>query len=87
MYLLFRGARVAMTLALDAQQAEGRDRIARLVLVDMSARDVSVSETFGNYIVGMKQVEAAKYTRQADANAALIPYVPASLNHIYLSII
>ncbi|RKP06196.1 mitochondrial hydrolase [Thamnocephalis sphaerospora] len=70
------GARVAMTLALDGQQAQERDRIQRLVLVDMSAREIPVSETFGGYVRGMKAVEAAGFSRQADADAMLATYAP-----------
>ncbi|KAI2473779.1 alpha/beta-hydrolase [Annulohypoxylon bovei var. microspora] len=63
------GAKTAMTLAL-----ENPSLIANLVAVDNAPVDVALHGTFARYIEGMRRIEAANVTRQADADAILKDY-------------
>ncbi|KAI0885219.1 alpha/beta-hydrolase [Annulohypoxylon maeteangense] len=63
------GAKTAMTLALSSPSL-----IADIVAVDNAPVDVALSGTFARYIEGMRRIEAASVTRQADADAILKDY-------------
>ncbi len=68
-----RGAKTAMTLALRAP-----DIINDIVSVDNAPIDAAVLGTFGKYIQGMKKIEDAGVTRQAEADKILEEYEDVS---------
>ncbi|KAK3359257.1 Alpha/Beta hydrolase protein [Lasiosphaeria hispida] len=63
------GAKTAMTLALREP-----DLIANLVAVDNAPIDARLESDFARYIQGMKKIDAADVTRQAEADKILEPY-------------
>jgi len=69
----FRGAKTAMTLALKAP-----DMIDNIVSVDNAPLDAALLSNFGKYIQGMKKIEEAGVTRQAEADKILQEYEEAS---------
>ncbi len=64
-----RGAKTAMTLAL---QSPGL--IDDIISVDNAPLDAALPSEFGKYIQGMKKIEDAQVTRQAEANKILQDY-------------
>ncbi|TVY25383.1 Abhydrolase domain-containing protein [Lachnellula hyalina] len=67
------GAKTAMTLALKAP-----DMIDNIVSVDNAPLDAALLSNFGKYIQGMKKIEEAGVTRQAEADKILQEYEEAS---------
>lgn len=65
----FRGAKTAMTLALKEP-----DLICDVILVDNAPLDAALLSSFGKYIQGMKRIEEAGVTRQAEADKILQDY-------------
>ncbi|KAI4865366.1 alpha/beta-hydrolase [Hypoxylon rubiginosum] len=63
------GAKTAMTLALGEP-----DLIADLVAVDNAPVDAALGGPFARYVQGMRRIEEAGVTRQADADAILREY-------------
>lgn len=63
------GAKTAMTLALKEP-----DLIADVVSVDNAPLDAALLSNFGKYIQGMKRVEEAGVTRQAEADKIMKEY-------------
>ncbi|KUJ20036.1 prolyl oligopeptidase-like protein [Mollisia scopiformis] len=63
------GAKTAMTLALKEP-----DLIADVVSVDNAPLDAALLSNFGKYIQGMKKIEEAGVTRQAEADKILQDY-------------
>ncbi|RDL35091.1 uncharacterized protein BP5553_07022 [Venustampulla echinocandica] len=63
------GAKTAMTLALKSP-----DIVADIVSVDNAPIDAALLSGFGKYIQGMKRIEAAGVTKQAEADAILKDY-------------
>ncbi|KAL2133557.1 hypothetical protein VTI74DRAFT_2169 [Chaetomium olivicolor] len=63
------GAKTAMTLALHEP-----DLIANLIAVDNAPVDARLGSDFARYIQGMKKIDEAGVTRQADADKILEPY-------------
>ena len=68
-----RGAKTAMTLALHEP-----DLIANLISVDNAPVDARIDSDFGRYIQGMKKIDEAGVTRQAEADKILEPYEKVS---------
>lgn len=64
-----RGAKTAMALALRSP-----DLISDLVSVDNAPVDAVLSNDFGGYIQGMKQIDKANITRQKEADDILSNY-------------
>jgi pimeloyl-ACP methyl ester carboxylesterase len=67
-----RGAKTAMTLALKHPEI-----IADVVSVDNAPLDAALLSNFGKYIQGMKKIEAAGVTKQAEADHILKDYEEA----------
>jgi hypothetical protein len=65
----YRGAKTAMTLALRFP-----DMINDLVSVDNAPMDAALLSNFGKYIQGMRKIEDAGVTRQAEADEILRDY-------------
>ncbi|KAK3903344.1 Alpha/Beta hydrolase protein [Staphylotrichum tortipilum] len=63
------GAKTAMALALHEP-----DLIANLISVDNAPVDARIDSDFGRYIQGMKKIDEAGITRQAEADKILEPY-------------
>ncbi|KAH6626350.1 Alpha/Beta hydrolase protein [Chaetomium sp. MPI-SDFR-AT-0129] len=63
------GAKTALTLAL-----QDPSLITNLVAVDNAPIDVPLTSDFPRYIQGMKAIDAANVTRQAEADKILTPY-------------
>jgi pimeloyl-ACP methyl ester carboxylesterase len=68
-----RGAKVAMTVALRSPNL-----VSALVPVDNSPVKAPLGSDFGKYVRGMLAIEAAKVTKQSDADKILEPYEPVS---------
>lgn len=66
---MFRGAKTAMTLALKAPEI-----INDVVSVDNAPIDAALLSNFGKYIQGMRKIEEAGVTRQAEADKILQDY-------------
>ncbi|KAK3297562.1 Alpha/Beta hydrolase protein [Chaetomium fimeti] len=64
-----RGAKTAMALALHEP-----DLVANLIAVDNAPVDARLGSDFGWYIQGMKKIDEAGVTRQAEADEILAPY-------------
>ena len=64
-----RGAKTAMTVALDSPEL-----MADLVAVDNAPVDAMLGRKFAEYIRGMKKIESAGVTRQAEADDLLKPF-------------
>jgi hypothetical protein len=64
-----RGAKTAMTLALKSP-----DIIHDIVSVDNAPLDAALLGNFGKYIQGMRRIEEAGVTRQAEADKILHEY-------------
>jgi hypothetical protein len=78
----YRGAHVAMALALSKRIQDRLDYLERVILVDKAPRDMALDRVFSRYIEGMQLVERAGVERQSDADQLLVPYVPVSLYRI-----
>ncbi|KAK1835838.1 Alpha/Beta hydrolase protein [Podospora conica] len=63
------GAKTAMTLALRSPSL-----IANIISVDNAPIDARLESDFARYIRGMKEIDAADVTRQAEADKILQPY-------------
>ncbi|WYZ39028.1 hypothetical protein EsH8_III_000942 [Colletotrichum jinshuiense] len=63
------GAKAAMTLALKSPEL-----VRDIVAVDNAPVDAILESAFGKYIHGLKKIEAAKVTRQAEADHILKDY-------------
>ncbi|KAK3378186.1 Alpha/Beta hydrolase protein [Podospora didyma] len=63
------GAKSAMALALREPEL-----VANIVAVDNAPVDVRLESDFARYIQGMKKIDAADVTKQADADKILEPY-------------
>ncbi|RFU78667.1 alpha beta fold family [Trichoderma arundinaceum] len=63
------GAKTAMSIALRSPET-----IARVVAVDNAPVDVSLTRAFASYVRGMKKIQDANVTRQAEADAILQDY-------------
>ncbi|KAF4876097.1 Abhydrolase domain-containing protein [Colletotrichum siamense] len=63
------GAKAAMTLAL-----ESPDLVKDIVAVDNAPVDAVLESGFGKYIQGMRRIESANVTRQAEADQILKEY-------------
>lgn len=57
------GAKTAMTLALRSPEL-----VANLIAVDNAPVDTTLSSDFAKYVRGMKKIQAAGITRQAEAD-------------------
>lgn len=66
---LNRGAKVAMTLALNSP-----DKVSGLVPVDNAPVNAALKSSFGTYVKGMQHVEDAKLAKQSEANKILEGY-------------
>ncbi|ROT40902.1 abhydrolase domain-containing protein [Sodiomyces alkalinus F11] len=66
------GAKTAMTLALKSP-----DLVRDIISVDNAPVDAILSTDFAKYVRGMKQIDNAGVTRQADADAILKDYEPS----------
>jgi pimeloyl-ACP methyl ester carboxylesterase len=53
------------------------DLVANLIAVDNAPIDARLGSDFGRYIQGMKKIDEAGITRQAEADAILAPYEPS----------
>lgn len=71
-----------MTLALHEP-----DLVANLIAVDNAPVDARLGTEFARYIQGMKKIDEADITRQAEADKILEPYEKASgkLSHFISS--
>jgi pimeloyl-ACP methyl ester carboxylesterase len=69
------GAKTAMTLALQSPEL-----VNDVVSVDNAPIDAALLSNFGKYIQGMRRIEEAGVTRQAEADAILKDYEEVSLN-------
>ena len=69
------GAKTAMTLAL---QSPGT--VNDIVSVDNAPIDAALLSSFGKYVQGMRRIEEAGITRQAEADAILKDYEEVSIN-------
>ncbi len=65
----YMGAKTAMALALQSPEI-----IHDIVSVDNAPVDVALLSNFGKYIQGMKKIEEAGVTRQAEADQILKDY-------------
>ncbi|KAG9232978.1 prolyl oligopeptidase-like protein [Amylocarpus encephaloides] len=63
------GAKTAMTLALRSPEL-----VSDIVSVDNAPIDAALLSSFGKYVQGMKKIEDANVTRQAEADAILKDY-------------
>ncbi|KAM0251305.1 hypothetical protein ACHAQJ_008245 [Trichoderma viride] len=63
------GAKAAMSVALRSPET-----VARVVAVDNAPIDTALSSTFATYVRGMKKIQEANVTRQAEADAILKDY-------------
>ncbi|RAH43619.1 alpha/beta-hydrolase [Aspergillus brunneoviolaceus CBS 621.78] len=63
------GAKAAMTVALESPRL-----VSALVPVDNAPRNAPLKSDFGKYVRGMQEVEAAKVTKQSDADKILKEY-------------
>ncbi len=70
---MLRGAKTAMTVALNSPQA-----IGNVVSVDNAPVDAALKSDFGKYIQGMKRIEEAGITKQSDADEILKEYEEVS---------
>lgn len=61
-----RGAKVAMTLALQSPQLLGA-----LIAVDNAPVDATLQSGFAKYVQGMREIEDARVTRQVEADRIL----------------
>ncbi|KAL2753942.1 hypothetical protein ACRALDRAFT_1062925 [Sodiomyces alcalophilus JCM 7366] len=66
------GAKTAMTLALKSP-----DLVRDIISVDNAPVDAILSNDFAKYVRGMKQIDKASVTRQAEADAILKDYEPS----------
>ncbi|KAH6850825.1 Alpha/Beta hydrolase protein [Chaetomium sp. MPI-CAGE-AT-0009] len=66
------GAKTAMTVALHEP-----DLVANLIAVDNAPVDARLGSDFGWYIQGMKKIDEAGVTRQAEADEILAAYEPS----------
>lgn len=78
---MVRGAKTAMTLALRSPEL-----VAKLVAVDNAPVDAILNRSFASYIRGMKMVQAANVTRQAEADRILQDYEKVGLPYLHLSL-
>jgi pimeloyl-ACP methyl ester carboxylesterase len=67
------GAKTAMTLALQSPEL-----VHDIVSVDNAPIDAALLSSFGKYVQGMKRIEEAGVTRQAEADAILKDYEQVS---------
>ncbi|KAH6686129.1 abhydrolase domain-containing protein [Plectosphaerella plurivora] len=67
------GAKTAMTLALKSPEL-----VHDVVAVDNAPVDALLESNFGKYVQGMKKIDEAAITRQAEANAILQAYEPSA---------
>ncbi|KAI1814802.1 alpha beta hydrolase fold family [Poronia punctata] len=65
------GAKTAMTLALDQPSL-----ISDIVSVDNAPIDAQLGRSFATYVRGMRKIEEARATRQAEADEILASYEP-----------
>jgi pimeloyl-ACP methyl ester carboxylesterase len=63
------GAKTAMTLALRSPEL-----VSKLISVDNAPWDSALQSDFGKYIEGMRKVEAAGITKQAEGDKILEAY-------------
>jgi pimeloyl-ACP methyl ester carboxylesterase len=63
------GAKTVMAVAL-----RKRVPISNLIPIDNSPVDAALKSDFGKYVDGMRAIEAAKPSKQSDADAILKPY-------------
>lgn len=75
---MFRGAKTAMTLALRAP-----DIVTNVVSVDNAPLDAALLSNFGKYIQGMRKIEDAGVTRQAEADKILQDYEEVNTPLVY----
>lgn len=64
-----RGAKTAMALAL-----KDPDLVSNVISVDNAPLDAALLSSFGKYIQGMKRIEEAGVTKQAEADKILQDY-------------
>lgn len=64
-----RGAKVAMTVALQSYQLLGA-----LIAVDNAPVDATLKSDFAKYVQGMRKIEDARITRQIEADGILKGY-------------
>jgi hypothetical protein len=57
------------------------DLVANLVAVDNAPVDARLGSDFGRYVQGMKKIDEANITRQAEADKILEPYEEVGLVH------
>ncbi|MCJ1309990.1 hypothetical protein MMC25_003651 [Agyrium rufum] len=67
------GAKVAMTVALQSPEL-----ISALVPVDNAPIDAALKSDFGKYMQAMRKLEQSNITKQAEADAILAEFEPAS---------
>ena len=65
----FRGAKVAMTVALASPAI-----VSSLVSVDNAPADAALKSNFARYVQGMRKIVESKVTKQAEADEILRPY-------------
>lgn len=65
----YRGAKTSMTLALQSPEL-----VTDIIAVDNAPVDVTLSRDFAEYIRGMKKINDAGVTRQAEADSILEEY-------------
>ena len=66
-----RGAKTAMTVALDAPSL-----VSALIPVDNAPVNAALQSDFGKYVRGMQRIESAGVTKQSDADKILADYEP-----------
>lgn len=64
-----RGAKAAMAVALRAPE-----RVSALIPVDNAPVNAALKSDFPKYVRGMQKIEAAKVSKQSDANKILEDY-------------
>jgi pimeloyl-ACP methyl ester carboxylesterase len=76
------GAKTAMTLALQSPEL-----VHDIISVDNAPIDAALLSGFGKYVQGMKKIEEAGVTRQAEADAILKDFEEVSSSVIVLHLI
>jgi hypothetical protein len=71
---IYRGAKTAMTLALQSP-----DIVNDIISVDNAPLDAALLSNFGKYIQGMRKIEEAGVIRQAEADKILKDYEEVSI--------
>lgn len=74
--IVYRGAKTAMTLALQSPEM-----ITGLIPVDNAPVNARLGSSFAEYVKGMKEIDAVRVTKTSDADKILARYEPVSCNY------